>query len=86
MQSRSKAWQPCLTVRRAGKKLAGDKINSNQSEDLKLSCYRHINLLSERTLIRHLPFAIPASEYENRGFRIIVSSKSLVQMNIPENL
>ena len=51
------------------KKLAGDKVNSNQSEDrtphlhdLNLSCYHHINLLSERTIKRYLPFVIPASE------------------------
>jgi len=49
-------------------------INSKQSEDRPLhlhdinhSCYRHINLLSERTITRYLPFVIPTSEYENRG-------------------
>jgi hypothetical protein len=56
------------------KKLAGDKINSNQSEDrtphlhdLNLSCHRDINLLSERTITLYLPFVIRTSEYENRG-------------------
>jgi hypothetical protein len=56
------------------KKLAGDKINSKHAEDrtphlhdLNLSCYRHINLLSERTITPYLPFVIPALEYEKRG-------------------
>ena len=65
--------RPQCLCSQSTKKLAGDKINSNQPEDrtphlhnLNLSCYRHINLLSERTIKQYLPFVIPTSEYENR--------------------
>jgi len=58
------------------KKLAGDKINSNQSEDrtphlhaLNVSCHRDISPLSERTITRYLPFVIRTSEYENKGLQ-----------------